>query len=213
MTRNLNQPMNDLSNIQLLLILIGLLLFIVLFVFIYYKFKILNKRKKDLKTVNAHYVSEDLIKFMNILEKDSENIVLRNIMLENKYAKNNLTFLPLLLIRKNTVFMISNVVKTESKEMEMINNLLRVSNSEILDMDACDQIEKLVKKSITVPQMQKIVLTQTRAEINRVDDFDIVAQIDFYDFIQNQTFTHWSDQEIKTLQEFLERENIYSKTQ
>ncbi|MEE3928082.1 hypothetical protein V2E24_00630 [Mycoplasmopsis ciconiae] len=191
----------------------AIILIITLVVVIIWRLKFDKTPKYNLKEVGS--INKELNQFAMSLSASGDFKIIYNIYFANKYAKNDYSILPMLIINnKNQIYLVSNMILNKPNQEIVVDRSsflveLRQQNKKTQYFDKArlywyNDIYKYIKKELisdTKVDFCKILLYKNPgAQIKNNTDFEIVNINDLSDFINNDSNSYClSDMQIKNI--------------
>ncbi|AWX70451.1 hypothetical protein DP067_03805 [Mycoplasmopsis anatis] len=201
-------------SLVLILILIGVIIWRLFF----------DKNPNNLITnsKNIGAIDKELDRLIDGLSKNKEFEIIYNILIKNKFSKLNYSLIPAIIIYKNRVFLISNMIKNSindelvinDKEIWLIHNSKKKTLKEV-QMHWYNEIIKMLKHDFLPDSKFKfefiVLLKNDIRKISNNTSFMVSNSIDFIEEIEKnyEAYDELSLNDKYKLVEKLQKENLY----
>lgn len=198
----------------LILVFIGVLIWRIFF----------DKNKNNLITnsKNVGSIDKEFDKLIDGLSKNKDFEVIYNILIKNKYAKLNHSLIPAIIIYKNRVFLISNMIKNSindelilnSKEIALIHNNKKKAIKDV-QLHWYKEIMKILRNDFLPSDKFKfefvVLLKNDIKKVANETTFMVSNSIDFIEEIENnhENYDELSFNDKLKFIERMQKENLY----
>ncbi|MEE3928048.1 hypothetical protein V2E24_00450 [Mycoplasmopsis ciconiae] len=207
------------------LILVVLIFLLITYIIYRYLFSFKKMRATDIGKFNKQ--TRNFIKDYKI---EKGEVILSNILVFNKYARDKHSLIPFIYIKNNHLYLLSNFVKTPKniKDFSLIlnksnykiafkNNKNKFKYSNDVNLYWLNEIEKFLTRELNLNNKQRqiakvVVLQKQLVNIENNTDFYVLAKDKIKTDILTIPTLVLDDLQINNLVKFLNENNIYMKT-
>lgn len=201
-------------------IFIAILLGVIIWrIIIHYKPN-LDRKSKNNKNIGS--INESLNKYVKtiILPKDAKLIY--NLLIRNKHAKYNYSLIPIIIIKSNSIYLISNLIQnhkneeisTENQQI-MLNNGKKIYKVNDINLKWYDEILKIFETKFDIKRVQvtKVLLTLNTTDTKKLLDYHITSTYELINFLDYHNSTQQtSDYDLNIFTQKLLKANILKNT-
>lgn len=181
-----------------------------------------NKNNLITNSKNVGSIDKEFDKLIDGLSKNKDFEVIYNILIKNKYAKLNHSLIPAIIIYKNRVFLISNMIKNSindelilnSKEIALIHNNKKKAIKDV-QLHWYNEIIKILRNDFLPSDKFKfefvVLLKNDIKKVTNETTFMVSNSIDFIEEIENN-YENYDELSFNDKLKFIERmqkENLY----
>lgn len=181
-----------------------------------------NKNNLITNSKNVGSIDKEFDKLIDGLSKNKDFEVIYNILIKNKYAKLNHSLIPAIIIYKNRVFLISNMIKNSINDELILNNneIALIHNNKkkaIKDVQLhwYNEIMKILRNDFLPSDKFKfefvVLLKNDIKKVTNETTFMVSNSIDFIEEIENN-YENYDELSFNDKLKFIERmqkENLY----
>ncbi|QZE12494.1 hypothetical protein [Mycoplasma sp. Ms02] len=171
--------------------------------------RVWHDRKSNLASNSREIgaITKQLNTMIEQLQDDKDFRIIYNVLIPNRFAKKRYSLIPAILILQNKVFLVSNMILDNSRELQELQNNLPPKTKH-LNLSWYKEIEKYLEQKHK-QKIQKLILTQNDSQIQNLQDFDVVCQLELKSYCQTKDIGVWSDFEINKMIKDLSDNNQY----